>query len=214
MAQHCSTSARSVEAMRPNAGSGPGGFLLLVLLFLYKTSMDPVSARVERSVCWAAAAWGGRVLGAVAALRPNRIRRTHRARHAGADHDHDDRRGVLFHPGTAVVVALVGGRCAGAGKIAKDAIVQREIGEDVCPRTFGVVERMLQIAGVFGGLLGRMLSCRARPGRVQRMAVVLGRCRSARLVLRRRQTAPRPPAAPGRKPRAGDTKPLTTRSRV
>ncbi|MFG1879454.1 MFS transporter [Sphaerisporangium sp. NPDC049003] len=64
----------------------------------------------------------------------------------------------FFSLWTAVVVALVAGFAQEVGKLALDAIVQREIGEEVRSSTFGVVEALLQIAWVGGGLAGLLLS--------------------------------------------------------
>ena len=65
---------------------------------------------------------------------------------------------VFFGLWTAVAVSLVTAFAQELGKLALDAIVQREIGEEVRSSTFGVVEAMLQLAWVFGGLVGLVLS--------------------------------------------------------
>ncbi|MGC5015968.1 MFS transporter [Streptosporangium sp. DT93] len=65
---------------------------------------------------------------------------------------------VVFQMWSAVAVALVAAFAQGLGKLALDAIVQREIGEEVRSSTFGVVEAFLQIAWVLGGLVGLWLS--------------------------------------------------------
>ncbi|MEV4370794.1 MFS transporter [Nonomuraea sp. NPDC049637] len=65
---------------------------------------------------------------------------------------------VLFGLWTALAVSLVTAFAQELGKLALDAIVQREIGEEVRSSTFGVVEAVLQFAWVFGGLLGLVLS--------------------------------------------------------
>ncbi|MFC7647167.1 hypothetical protein ACFQX6_46575 [Streptosporangium lutulentum] len=65
---------------------------------------------------------------------------------------------IVFNLWTAVAVALVAAFAQGLGKLALDAIVQREIGEEVRSSTFGVVEAFLQIAWVVGGLVGLLLS--------------------------------------------------------
>ncbi|WP_169808787.1 MFS transporter [Microtetraspora niveoalba] len=65
---------------------------------------------------------------------------------------------VFFTLWTAVVVALVAAFAQGLGKLALDAIVQREIAEEVRSSTFGVTEALLQIAWVFGGLAGLVMS--------------------------------------------------------
>lgn len=65
---------------------------------------------------------------------------------------------VVFQLWSAVAVALVAAFAQGLGKLALDAIVQREIGEEVRSSTFGVVEAFLQIAWVLGGLVGLLMS--------------------------------------------------------
>ncbi|WP_433350997.1 MFS transporter [Microtetraspora malaysiensis] len=68
---------------------------------------------------------------------------------------------VFFTLWTAVLVALVAAFAQGLGKLALDAIVQREIAEEVRSSTFGVTEALLQIAWVFGGLVGLVMSLSA-----------------------------------------------------
>ncbi|MER7211409.1 MFS transporter [Streptosporangium sp. NPDC000239] len=65
---------------------------------------------------------------------------------------------VFFTLWAAVAVALVAAFAQGLGKLALDAIVQREIGEEVRSSTFGVVEAFLQVSWVGGGLVGLLLS--------------------------------------------------------
>jgi len=64
----------------------------------------------------------------------------------------------LFNLWTAIAVAAVAAFAQNLGKLALDAIVQREIGEEVRSSTFGVVESVLQIGWVAGGLIGLLLS--------------------------------------------------------
>jgi hypothetical protein len=65
---------------------------------------------------------------------------------------------VFFGLWTAAAISLVTAFAQELGKLALDAIVQREIGEEVRSSTFGVVEAVLQLAWVFGGLIGLLLS--------------------------------------------------------
>ncbi|TMR09607.1 MFS transporter [Nonomuraea turkmeniaca] len=65
---------------------------------------------------------------------------------------------VFFGLWTALAISLVTAFAQELGKLALDAIVQREIGEEVRSSTFGVVEAVLQLAWVFGGLIGLVLS--------------------------------------------------------
>ncbi|GAA3442526.1 hypothetical protein Pve01_21530 [Planomonospora venezuelensis] len=119
---------------------------------------------------------------------------------------------AVFSLWTAVAVALVAAFAQGLGKLALDAIVQREIGEEVRSSTFGVVEAFLQIAWVGGGLVGLLLSLfAAGPGGLAAMAAVLAvslgwlllrrrariRERDARVAAARAAAPRRAPAAPG-----------------
>ncbi|MFI7618428.1 MFS transporter [Nonomuraea terrae] len=65
---------------------------------------------------------------------------------------------ILFGVWTALAISLVAAFAQELGKLALDAIVQREIGEEVRSSTFGVVEAVLQLAWVSGGLVGLVLS--------------------------------------------------------
>ncbi|MEQ4717398.1 MFS transporter [Nonomuraea sp. B19D2] len=65
---------------------------------------------------------------------------------------------IFFGLWTALAISLVTAFAQELGKLALDAIVQREIGEEVRSSTFGVVEAVLQLAWVFGGLVGLVLS--------------------------------------------------------
>ncbi|TYB58814.1 MFS transporter [Nonomuraea sp. PA05] len=65
---------------------------------------------------------------------------------------------IFFGVWTALLISLVAAFAQELGKLALDAIVQREIGEEVRSSTFGVVEAVLQLAWVFGGLVGLVLS--------------------------------------------------------
>jgi MFS family permease len=148
------------EAMRANAAIRVfSGFLLFFLLFIVQeghlAGLDP---KVTIAVLAAAAGGGGLAGAAVASW----------ARH------HSPQRivlgtlavatvtgvatAVLFNVWAAVVVALIAAFAQELGKLALDAIVQREIGEEVRSSTFGVVEALLQIAWVSGGLLGLVMS--------------------------------------------------------
>ncbi|GIH78502.1 hypothetical protein Plo01_49310 [Planobispora longispora] len=93
---------------------------------------------------------------------------------------------VTFTLWTAVAVALVAAFAQGLGKLALDAIVQREIGEEVRSSTFGVVEAFLQISWVVGGLVGLLLSLfAAGSAGLTVMAVVLAGSLGWLLVRRR-----------------------------
>ncbi|MEW9553785.1 MFS transporter [Nonomuraea sp. NPDC050783] len=114
---------------------------------------------------------------------------------------------VLFGVWAALAVSLITAFAQELGKLALDAIVQREIGEEVRSSTFGVVEAVLQLAWVFGGLVGLVFSLARDPfaGLVS-LAVVLAaalgwlvfaRARRTRLAAADAPTAEYPsPAAP------------------
>ncbi|MFD0889546.1 MFS transporter, partial [Streptosporangium algeriense] len=94
---------------------------------------------------------------------------------------------VFFTLWAAVAVALVAAFAQGLGKLALDAIVQREIGEEVRSSTFGVVEAFLQVSWVAGGLVGLLLSLFTDgPAGLTVMAVVLAGALGWLLVRRRR----------------------------
>lgn len=65
---------------------------------------------------------------------------------------------ALFGLWAALAVALVGGFAQSLGKLAMDAIVQREIGEDVRSSSFAVSETLHQLAWVIGGVAGLGMS--------------------------------------------------------
>ncbi|WP_433246601.1 MFS transporter [Streptosporangium sp. CA-135522] len=129
---------------------------------------------------------------------------------------------IVFDLWTVVGVALVSAFAQGLGKLALDAIVQREIGEEVRSSTFGVVEAFLQVAWVLGGLAGLLSSLFADgPAGLAVMAAVLGGSLGWLLVRRRRRLdardarveaahGPRPAApgdeadAPGARPEASE----------
>ncbi|MBB6345363.1 MFS transporter [Nonomuraea muscovyensis] len=142
------------------------GFLLFFLLFLVQDGQVPWLAGpaplfdVPRTIALLAAAAGlGGLVGAVVA---NRAR------------DHSPQvivlltlaltsvttivTAVFFGLWTAFAISVVTAFAQELGKLALDAIVQREIGEEVRSSTFGVVEALLQLAWVFGGLVGLVLS--------------------------------------------------------
>ncbi|WP_244359861.1 MFS transporter [Microbispora triticiradicis] len=98
----------------------------------------------------------------------------------------------VFTIWTAAAVALVGAFAQGLGKLAFDAIVQREIGEEVRSSAFGVAETLLQIAWVSGGLLGLVLSLFvAGPAGLGVMSAALALSFGRLLALRRRRLATR-----------------------
>ncbi|GAA2836101.1 MFS transporter [Nonomuraea rubra] len=95
---------------------------------------------------------------------------------------------VFFGLWTALAISLVAAFAQELGKLALDAIVQREIGEEVRSSTFGVVEAVLQLAWVFGGLVGLVLSLtESSLAGLVTLAVLLTAALGWLLVLRRRR---------------------------
>ncbi|MQA93276.1 MAG: MFS transporter [Streptosporangiales bacterium] len=68
---------------------------------------------------------------------------------------------VFFGFPAAVIVAFAAAFCQAFGKLGMDAIVQREIGEEIRSSTFAVTETLHQLAWVAGGLLGLGVSLAA-----------------------------------------------------
>ncbi|MEO3809401.1 MFS transporter [Sphaerisporangium sp. B11E5] len=150
------------EAMRANAALRVlSGFLIFFLLFLVQEGHLRESGLSEQVLIaiLAAGAGAGGLLGAVVAswVRGHSpqvivliaLGLATATAVAGA---------FFFSLWPAVTVAAVAGFAQEVGKLALDAIVQREIGEEVRSSTFGVVEALLQIAWVIGGLAGLLLS--------------------------------------------------------
>ena len=157
------------EAMRANAAlRALSGFLILYLAFLLRTKgfIHPVSPNVALGLLAASAGAGGLVATALGALVKARAPM-----------------GVLF--GTlaiatvtaavcalffglvaALVVAFVGALGQSVGKLGLDAIVQREIGEEVRSSTFAVSETIHQLVWVIGGLVGLGMSIVASNGHI------------------------------------------------
>ncbi|MEV5496878.1 MFS transporter [Nonomuraea fuscirosea] len=120
---------------------------------------------------------------------------------------------VFFGVWTALAIALVTAFAQELGKLALDAIVQREIGEEVRSSTFGVVEAVLQLAWVFGGLVGLVLSLtRSSTAGLVALAVALtaalgwllvsrrGRVREIERKLRRQRAEASPDPQPDTQP--------------
>jgi MFS family permease len=152
------------ESMRANIAIRlQGGFLVFFLLFLVQDKHLPGLAPGVALGLLAVAAGGGGLLGAAAASWA----RSHAPQLIVL--------GMLaltmvttivtaffFNVWTAVGVSLAGAFAQSLGKLALDAIVQREIGEEIRSSTFGVVESVLQLAWVFGGLAGLLMSMWSR----------------------------------------------------
>ncbi|XVQ11831.1 MFS transporter [Spirillospora sp. CA-255316] len=160
------------EAMLANAALRAfSGFLILYLAFLLREeSFEPVAGNVALGLLAAAAGAGGLAGTALGAWMRARAPRlivlgtlafvTVTAATAA----------VLFGLWAALGVAAAAGLGQSLGKLSMDAVVQREIGEEVRSSTFAVSETLHQLVWVLGGLLGLGLSIVAS-GRVAMSAV-------------------------------------------
>jgi MFS family permease len=147
---------RVVVALRANAAlRGLGGFLTIFSAFLVQATVEGGWQGTLALGAVAGAAGVGSVLGTAVGSRLHRV---------------DPDRVVLWSAGTAAVVtvvaavfysfamaALVAGVAAVAnalGKVALDAIIQREVPESLRASAFARSETMLQLSWVVGGALG------------------------------------------------------------
>jgi MFS family permease len=157
------------EAIRANAALRAfSGFLILYLAFLLRTKsfIHPVSPNVALGLLAAAAGAGGLVgtaLGALAKARAplaivfGTLAITTLTAAVCA---------VFFGLVAALVVAFAGAMGQSLGKLSLDAIVQREIGEEVRSSTFAVSETIHQLVWVIGGLVGLGMSIVASNGHI------------------------------------------------
>lgn len=148
------------EAMQANAALRMfSGFLILYLAFLLREErFDPVSSNVALGLLAASAGAGGLAgtgLGAMMKARAPRLIVLATLTLAtvvtavGA---------IFFGLWAALMVAFVGGFGQSLGKLSMDAVVQREIGEEVRSSTFAVSETLHQLVWVLGGLAGLGMS--------------------------------------------------------
>ena len=149
-------SPRVVVALRANAAlRGLGGFLTIFSAFLVQATVEGGWQGTLALGAVAGAAGVGSVLGTAVGSRLHRV---------------DPDRVVLWSAGTAaaitvvaavfyslVTAAVVAGVAAVAnalGKVALDAIIQREVPESLRASAFARSETMLQLSWVVGGALG------------------------------------------------------------
>jgi len=186
------------EAMRANAAlRALSGFLILYLAFLLRTEgfVHPVSPNIALGLLAASAGLGGLVGTALGALLKARAPlgivfstlafATVTAAVCA----------LFFGLIAALAVAFVGALGQSLGKLSLDAIVQREIGEEVRSSTFAVSETIHQLVWVIGGLTGLGMSIVASNGHIA-LAIVAAALavtligliyrRAARRVVRRR----------------------------
>ncbi|MBW8485712.1 MFS transporter [Actinomadura parmotrematis] len=148
------------EAMQVNAALRAfSGFLIIYLAFLLRQErFDPVSSNVALGLLAAAAGAGGLAGTAVGAWMRARAPRLIVYATLAAVTGVAIAGAALFGLWAALVVALAAGLGQSLGKLSMDAVVQREIGEEVRSSTFAVTETLHQLAWVLGGLLGLGMS--------------------------------------------------------
>lgn len=169
------------------------GFLLFYLLFLVQDGNLPgLAPAVTIGVLAVAAGAGGLAATAVASWTRNHSPQVIVLATLALATVATVAAAIVFTLWTAVAVALTAAFAQGLGKLALDAIVQREIGEEVRSSTFGVVEAFLQVAWVVGGLVGLLLSLFTDgTGGLSVMAVLLGGSLGWLVVRRRRRISAR-----------------------
>jgi hypothetical protein len=160
------------EAMLANAALRAfSGFLILYLAFLLREeSFEPVSGNVALALLAGAAGAGGMAGTALGAWMKARAPRLIVLSTLAFVTASAAVAAVLFGLWAALGVAAAAGLGQSLGKLSMDAVVQREIGEDVQSSTFAVSETLHQLVWVLGGLVGLGLSIIA-DGRVA-MSVV------------------------------------------
>lgn len=179
------------EAMRANAALRAfSGFLILYLAFLLRTKsfIHPVSPNIALGLLAAAAGVGGLVgtmLGSVVKARApvaivygTLLVATLTAAVCA----------LFFGLVAALAVAFVGALGQSLGKLGLDAIVQREIGEEVRSSTFAVSETIHQLVWVAGGLTGLTMSIVASNGHIALTIVAAALAMSLVSLLYRRAT--------------------------
>lgn len=176
------------EAMQANAALRTfSGFLILYLAFLLREErFDPVSHTVALGMLAACAGIGGLVgtaLGAWMKARAPQLIVFGTLAFAtvvaavGA---------AFFGLWAALAVAFVGAFGQSLGKLAMDAVVQREVGEEVRSSTLAVSETLHQLVWVVGGLAGLGMSIVA-DGRIA-LATMAGVLALSLLVLLAKRT--------------------------
>ncbi|RFU39179.1 MFS transporter, partial [Actinomadura logoneensis] len=144
------------EAMRANAVLRAfSGFLIIYLAFvLRQETFGPVPRNVALGMLAACAAAGGLAGTALGAWMKARAPRAIVHGTLGFVTAVCAVSAALFGLWAALTVAFAGAVGQTLGKLSLDAVVQREIGEEVRSSTFAVSETLHQLAWVAGGLLG------------------------------------------------------------
>ncbi|MFA1543420.1 MFS transporter [Actinomadura monticuli] len=188
------------EAMEANAVLRAfSGFLIIYLAFLLRQErFDPVSHHVALGLLAACAGAGGLIGTALGAWMKARAPRFIVSATLAAVTGVTAAGAAFFGLWAALAVATAAGLGQVLGKLSMDAVVQREIGEEMRSSTFAVSETLHQLSWVLGGLLGLGMSIVA-DGRVAlavvgaALAVAFGVLVSRQAGTRRRTRRPAPP---------------------
>lgn len=199
------------EAMLANAALRAfAGFLILYLAFLLRTKgfVDAVSPNIALGLLAAAAGAGGLAGTGLGALVKARAPRAIVFATLAAATVTAAVCAAFFGLIAALVVAFVGALGQSLGKLGLDAIVQREVGEEIRSSTFAVTETVHQLVWVIGGLTGLGMSIVAANGHIA-LAMVAGALALSVVTLAasrrsRRAVRRRGPAAEG-EPTVADT---------
>ncbi|TYB46924.1 MFS transporter [Actinomadura chibensis] len=148
------------EAMQANAVLRAfSGFLIIYLAFLLRQErFDPVSHKVALGLLAASAGAGGLIGTALGAWMKARAPRFIVSATLAAVTAVAAASAAFFGLWAALAVATAAGLGQVLGKLSMDAVVQREIGEEMRSSTFAVSETLHQLAWVVGGLLGLGMS--------------------------------------------------------
>jgi MFS family permease len=198
---HVVLGLRAIAALR-----GLGGFLTIFSAFLVQATFDKGWPATAALGAIAAAAGLGSLLGTAAGSRlqnttPDRLVLVS----AGAGAAITIVAAVFYSFALAVVVAGVAAITNALGKVALDAIIQREVPESLRASTFARSETVLQLAWVVGGGIGVALPPIGWLGFTV-AASLLGL--AVALILWTEYRGKRPPAAPAPVPPDARTTPL------
>jgi MFS family permease len=194
------------EAMLANAALRAfAGFLILYLAFLLRTKgfVDAVSPNVALGLLAAAAGAGGLAGTGLGALVKARAPRAIVFGTLAAATVTAAVCAAFFGLIAALVVAFVGALGQSLGKLGLDAIVQREVGEEIRSSTFAVTETVHQLVWVVGGLTGLAMSIVAANGHIA-LALVAGALALSLVAL---AASPRSRRAVRRRERAAEGEP-------
>ncbi|MFG2014467.1 MFS transporter [Actinomadura geliboluensis] len=181
-----------VEAMEANAVLRAfSGFLIIYLAFLLRQErFDPVSHHVALGLLAACAGAGGLLGTALGAYMKARAPRLIVSATLAAVTGVTAAGAAFFGLWAALAVATAAGLGQVLGKLSMDAVVQREIGEELRSSTFAVSETLHQLSWVLGGLLGLGMSIVA-DGRVALATVAAALALAFGLLLTRQAGAHR-----------------------